>query len=87
MSGTPVNSTSLVLRVTRVRPWRIAVAAINVSITGRLQVGEQLAPTAGRCGVDGQRAVGEGRLDAVDPRAKLVGAQDPGPALGCDALA
>jgi hypothetical protein len=36
-SGTPVDATSRVLRVTNVRPRVIAIAAINVSITGRLR--------------------------------------------------
>ena len=36
-SGTPVAAMSRVLRVTKVRPRVIAVAAISVSITGRLR--------------------------------------------------
>ena len=39
-SGTLVMATSRVLRVTNVRPRVIAVAAISVSITGRLRRAE-----------------------------------------------
>jgi hypothetical protein len=39
-SAAPVCVTSRVLRVTNVRPWLIAVAAINMSITGRLRPAE-----------------------------------------------